>query len=159
MRNAVTALLAVPIIAAIYAGALLRRSVVSRLVLGLGLCAVLGAGVIGAGLPSVTTATPTTLDRPADPRRVPDGGRDGRERDHPGRDRVHHPDERALGRGRGHGRAADAGRPGLGRNGPDPDDLAEDRLGARVPSIRSRSRPVPWRRAGNRSPGPPVPPS
>jgi len=60
LRNALTALLAVPIIVAVYAGALLRRSVVSRVVLGLGLCAILGAGVIGAGLPSVTTATPTT---------------------------------------------------------------------------------------------------
>jgi uncharacterized protein YkwD len=60
LRNALTALLAVPIIMAIYAGALLRRSVVSRLVLGFVLCAVLGTGVIGAGLPRVTTATPTT---------------------------------------------------------------------------------------------------
>jgi uncharacterized protein YkwD len=60
LRNAVTALLAVPIIAAVYAGAFLRRSLVSRLVLGFGLCAVLGAGIIGAGLPSVTKATPTT---------------------------------------------------------------------------------------------------
>ncbi len=60
MRNAAPALLAVPIIAAIYVGALLRRSVLSRILLGFGLCAVLGAGVIGAGLPSVTTASPTT---------------------------------------------------------------------------------------------------
>jgi len=60
LRNAAPALLAVPIIAAIYVGALLRRSFVSRAVLGLGLCAVLGAGVIGAGLPTVTIATPTT---------------------------------------------------------------------------------------------------
>ncbi|HEX5147655.1 MAG TPA: Ig-like domain-containing protein [Candidatus Limnocylindrales bacterium] len=60
MRNAATALLAVPIIAAIYVGALLRRSILSRVVLGLGLSAVLGAGVIGAGVPTVTTATPTT---------------------------------------------------------------------------------------------------
>ena len=48
MRNAATALLAVPIIAAIYVGALLRRSILSRVGLGLGLSAVLGAGVIGA---------------------------------------------------------------------------------------------------------------
>lgn len=59
MRNAATALLAVPIIAAIYVGALLRRSIVSRVVLGLGLSAILGAGVIGAGLPTLATATPT----------------------------------------------------------------------------------------------------
>jgi hypothetical protein len=60
LRKAATAMLAVPIIAAIYVGALLRRSVASRVVLGLGLSAVLGAGVIGAGLPTVTTATPVT---------------------------------------------------------------------------------------------------
>ena len=60
LRKAVTAVLAVPILAAIYAGALLRRSFVSRVALALGLSAILGGGIIGAGLPSVTTATPTT---------------------------------------------------------------------------------------------------
>ena len=60
MRKAATAVLAVPILAAIYAGALLRRSLVSRIALALGLSAVLGGGIIGAGLPSVTTATKTT---------------------------------------------------------------------------------------------------
>lgn len=58
LRKAATATLAVPIIAAIYVGALLRRSVLSRLALALGVSAVLGAGIIGAGLPEVTTATP-----------------------------------------------------------------------------------------------------
>lgn len=57
MRNAAIALLAVPILAAIYVGALLRRSVVTRLALGLGLSGLLGIAVIGAGLPAVTTAT------------------------------------------------------------------------------------------------------
>ena len=60
MRKAATAALAVPILAAIYAGALLRRSLVSRLALDLGLSVILGGGIIGAGLPSVTTATKTT---------------------------------------------------------------------------------------------------
>ncbi len=60
MRNAAIALLAVPILASIYVGALFRRSIVSRAALALGLSAVLGAGIIGAGLPSVTTATPTS---------------------------------------------------------------------------------------------------
>ncbi len=58
MRNAAIALLAVPIIAAVYLGALLRRSVVSRLAFAFGLSGLLGIGVIGAGLPMVTTATP-----------------------------------------------------------------------------------------------------
>lgn len=60
MRNAAVALLAVPIIAAIYVGALLRRSVVSRFALGLALSGILGAGIIGAGLPPITTARPPT---------------------------------------------------------------------------------------------------
>lgn len=60
MRNAAIALLAVPIIAAIYVGALLRRSVLYRLAFALAVSGILGAGIIGAGLPSVTTATPTS---------------------------------------------------------------------------------------------------
>lgn len=60
MRKAATAVLAVPILAAIYAGALLRRSLVSRAALALGLSAILGGGIIGAGLPTLTTATRTT---------------------------------------------------------------------------------------------------
>jgi hypothetical protein len=58
LRNAAIALLAVPILAAIYVGALLRRSIVSRAVLALGLSAILGAGFIGAGSPSLATANP-----------------------------------------------------------------------------------------------------
>ena len=60
MRNAAIALLAVPILAAIYVGALLRRTVVSRLTVALGLSVVLGVGVIGATTPTLTTATPPT---------------------------------------------------------------------------------------------------
>jgi uncharacterized protein YkwD len=60
LRKAATAALAVPILAAIYAGALLRRSLVTRLALAVGLGAILGGGIIGAGLPSPTTATRTT---------------------------------------------------------------------------------------------------
>ena len=62
MRNAAIALLAVPILAAVYLGALLRRSILTRLAVALGLTAILAGGVIGAGLPSpaVTTANPPT---------------------------------------------------------------------------------------------------
>lgn len=62
MRNAVIALLAVPILAAVYVGALLRRSILTRLAVALGLTAMLAGGVIGAGLPSpaLTTANPPT---------------------------------------------------------------------------------------------------
>lgn len=60
MRNAAIALLAVPILAAVYLGALLRRSILTRLAVALGMTAILAGGVIGAGLPSpaVTTANP-----------------------------------------------------------------------------------------------------
>lgn len=64
MRNAAIALLAVPILAAVYAGALLRRSIASRLAVALGLSLVLGAGVISAGLPSpepITANPPTPI--------------------------------------------------------------------------------------------------
>jgi uncharacterized protein YkwD len=57
LRNAAIALLAVPILAAIYVGVLLRRSVISRLAVALGLSVLLGVGVIGASTPSVTIAT------------------------------------------------------------------------------------------------------
>jgi uncharacterized protein YkwD len=58
LRNAAIALLAVPILLAIYVGALLRRSAVSRLAVTLGLSVVLGVGIVGAGTPSLATATP-----------------------------------------------------------------------------------------------------
>ncbi len=58
MRNAAIALLAVPILAAVYIGALLRRSVVSRVAVALGLSVVLGVGIIGASTPTLTIATP-----------------------------------------------------------------------------------------------------
>lgn len=58
MRNAVIVLLAVPILAAVYVGALLRRSVVSRIAVALGLSILLGVGIIGASTPALTIATP-----------------------------------------------------------------------------------------------------
>ena len=60
MRQAAIALLAVPVIAAVYLGAVLRRSTFARVGLALGLALVFGTGVIGAGQPAVTVATPPT---------------------------------------------------------------------------------------------------
>ena len=48
MRQAAVALLAVPIIVAVYVGALLRRSTLARAGLALGLALILGIGVIGS---------------------------------------------------------------------------------------------------------------
>lgn len=60
MHRAAVALLAVPILAAIYLGALLRRSVLSRIGLAIGMSGLLGVGIVGAGLPATTSATPPT---------------------------------------------------------------------------------------------------
>ena len=61
MRQAVVALLAVPILVAVYVGALLRRSTLARAGLALGLAVILGIGVIGAGEPKATVAVPPTV--------------------------------------------------------------------------------------------------
>ena len=60
MHKAAVALLAVPILGAVYLGALLRRSTLARVGLALGLALVLGIGVISAGQPTTTVATPRT---------------------------------------------------------------------------------------------------
>ena len=60
MHKAAVALLAVPILVAVYVGALLRRSTLARVGLALGVALVLGVGVIGAGLPMTTIANPPT---------------------------------------------------------------------------------------------------
>src|SRR5260221_2080750 len=56
LHKAAVVLLAVPILFAVYLGALLRRSVVSRIGLALAIGGLLGVGVIGAGLPAATSA-------------------------------------------------------------------------------------------------------
>jgi uncharacterized protein YkwD len=60
LHKAAVALLAVPILSAVYAGALLRRSIVSRIGLAIAIGGLLGVGVIGAGLPASTSARPPT---------------------------------------------------------------------------------------------------
>ncbi len=60
MRKAAVALLAVPILSAVYFGALVRRSVVPRIGLAIVIVGLLGVGVVGAGLPATTTARPPT---------------------------------------------------------------------------------------------------
>ncbi len=60
MHKAAVALLAVPILVAVYIGALLRRSVVSRIALAIGLSGLLGIGIVGAGVPATTSASPPT---------------------------------------------------------------------------------------------------
>jgi uncharacterized protein YkwD len=60
LRQTAIALLAAPIIFAVYLGALLRRSTLARAGLALGLAFLLGVGLIGPGRPSSTVATPPT---------------------------------------------------------------------------------------------------
>jgi uncharacterized protein YkwD len=60
LHQATVALLAVPVLAAIYVGAALRRSILARAGLALGLALILGIGVIGAGRPATTQAGPVS---------------------------------------------------------------------------------------------------
>ena len=60
LHKAAVAVLAVPILAAIYLGVLIRRSVVSRIGLAVGISGLLGIGIVGAGLPATTSARPPT---------------------------------------------------------------------------------------------------
>ncbi len=61
MHQALVALLAAPIIFAVYIGALLRRSTLARVGLAFGLAVILGIGVISAGQPTTTVAIPPTV--------------------------------------------------------------------------------------------------
>jgi uncharacterized protein YkwD len=58
LHQAAIALLAAPIRAVIHVGALLRRSTVARFALGMTLAVVFGLGIVGAGRPETTVATP-----------------------------------------------------------------------------------------------------
>jgi uncharacterized protein YkwD len=60
LRQAATALLAVPILVAVYLGELARRSAIVRSGLVFALALVLGIGVLGAGRPETTVATAPT---------------------------------------------------------------------------------------------------
>src|SRR3954447_20467058 len=57
LHQAADALLAVPVFLAARAGAILRRSTLTRAGLALALPPVLGVGVLGAGQPATTVAT------------------------------------------------------------------------------------------------------
>ena len=60
LHKAAAAVLAVPVLSAVYVGALVRRAVVSRIGLAIVVGGLLGVGVIGAGLPAATSARPPT---------------------------------------------------------------------------------------------------
>ncbi len=60
MHKAAVALLAVPILVAVYIGALLRRSTLARIGLAFGLVFVLAAGLFGPGRPEAIAARPET---------------------------------------------------------------------------------------------------
>jgi uncharacterized protein YkwD len=60
LHKAAVALMAVPILVAVYLGALVRRSILARVGLAFGVALVLGIGVISAGQPSTTIANPPT---------------------------------------------------------------------------------------------------
>ena len=64
MRKLAIALLAVPVLTVVYASAALRRSLVTRSALAIGLGVVIGIGVIATVRPTPTTATPVGEDLP-----------------------------------------------------------------------------------------------
>ena len=64
MRKLAAALLAVPVVAVLYIPVLLRRSIVARVALTLGVGGLLALGAIGISRPAETIATPPTVDAP-----------------------------------------------------------------------------------------------
>jgi uncharacterized protein YkwD len=64
LRKVAAAALAVPVIALLYLTVLLRRSIVARAVLAVGLAAVVAVGAIGLSRPAETTATPPSVPVP-----------------------------------------------------------------------------------------------
>jgi len=64
LRQAAAALLAVPVLISVYLGVMLRRSVVARSGLVVGVALVLGVGVIGTARPATVVATPPTPIEP-----------------------------------------------------------------------------------------------
>ncbi len=64
MRKLAAALLAVPVVAVLYIPVVLRRSIVARVALTLGVGGLLALGAIGISRPAETIATPPTVDAP-----------------------------------------------------------------------------------------------
>ena len=116
MHKAAVALLAAPIIVAVYVGALMRRSTLARVSLAVGLSLILGIGVLSAIRTSATVATPTTPIVPLTDAAFTHDGRHQPRRHDAGDARVQHADGPVLGSGRPPGRAGDAGHPRLGRH-------------------------------------------
>jgi uncharacterized protein YkwD len=64
LRKLAAAVLAVPVVALLYIPVLLRRSIVARLVLGIGVGGALALGAIGISQPAEIAARPPTVDVP-----------------------------------------------------------------------------------------------
>jgi uncharacterized protein YkwD len=64
LRKLAAALLAVPVVALLYVPVLLRRSIVARVALALGVGGLLALGAIGIARPAETIATPPSVDAP-----------------------------------------------------------------------------------------------
>ena len=155
LHKAAVALLAVPILSAVYLGALVRRSVVPRIGLAIVVAGLLGVGVIGAGLPATTTARPPTPIVPLTQAAFQTTVVTGHDLDRPGRDLVLDADGPGLGGLGGDGRSADAGR---SRPGTPPGGRSRSRpqiaLVARARSTPCPCRPAPWPARASRWPQP-----
>ena len=131
MHKAAVALLAAPIIVAVYIGALMRRSTLARVSIAVGLSLILGMGVLTAIRTSTTVATPTTPIVPLTDAAFTTTVDTNRDVTTPVTLRFQHADGPVLGPGRPPGRTGDAGHPRLGRHGQRPDHRAKDDLGGR----------------------------
>ncbi len=90
------------------------RSTMVRGGFALVLAVVLAGGVVGAGGPGSRPCDASIAGRAADAGGVSDHGCDRSRPHRTGRDHLHDPDERGVGRGRTPSRATDAGRPSVG---------------------------------------------
>ena len=116
MHKAAVALLAAPIIVAVYIGALMRRSTLARVSIAVGLSLILGMGVLTAIRTSTTVATPTTPIVPLTDAAFTTTVDTNRDVTTPVTLEIQHADGPVLGPGRPPGRAGDAGHPRLGRH-------------------------------------------
>ena len=131
LHKAAVALLAAPIIVAVYVGALLRRSTLARVSIAVGLSLILGMGVLSAIRTSTTVAMPTTPIVPLTDAAFTTTVDTNRDVTHAGDDPVQHADGPVLGPRRPPGRAGDAGHARLGRDRQRPHHRAQDDLDGR----------------------------
>ena len=157
LHKAAVAMLAVPILSAVYIGALVRRSAVSRIGLAIVIGGLLGVGVIGASLPGTTSARPPTPIVPLTHAAFKTTVVTGHDADRPGDDLVHDADGPGFRRRRGDRRSADAGPTWPGTLPAEPSRSRHRRTGRRARTTRCPCKRAPWPVPASRLRNPHVP--